>query len=132
MLSGEVKKSLTEGGIPNARDWAAAQQGKRPDGTPLKPEDITRWNSAHSPEYQISTGGPAKPKQTPTSAIPTKVSPAAKIREARGLAPIIPEPPPKEITKTSSGRGGGVTRVPNPDYTEWERQYGEAYRTQQR
>ncbi len=132
VLSGEVKKSLTEGGIPNARDWAAAQQGKRPDGTPLKPEDITRWNSAHSPEYQISTGGPAKPKQTPTSAIPTKVSPAAKIREAAGLAPIIPEPPPKEITKTSSGRGGGVTRVPNPDYTEWERQYGEAYRTQQR
>ena len=132
VLSGEVKKSLTEGGIPNARDWAAAQQGKRPDGTPLKPEDITRWNSAHSPEYQISTGGPAKPKQTPTSAIPTKVSPAAKIREARGLAPIIPEPPPKEITKTSSGRGGGVTRVPNPDYTAWERQYGEAYRTQQR
>lgn len=126
VFTGEVQKSMSEGGVPNARDWAAAQQGKRPDGTPLKPEDIARWNAAHSPEYQISTGGPARP-----SAIPAQPSaaPAAPTRIGRGAAipagDRIPEPPPRELIR-------GTNRRPNPAYAEWEQKFGERYRAQQR
>lgn len=130
VFTGEVQKSMSEGGVPNARDWAAAQQGKRPDGTPLKPEDITRWNAAHSPEYQISTGGPARPSAIPAqpSAAPAP-APAAPARTGRGAAipagDRIPEPPPKKLMR-------GTNERPNPAYAEWEQKFGERYRAQQR
>lgn len=130
VFTGEVQKSMTEGGVPNARDWAAAQQGKRPDGTTLKPEDITRWNAAHGPEYQISTGGPARSSAIPAQSSAAQSSAASAItRTGRGVT--IPAgdripPPPREVLIK------GTNRRPNPAYAEWEQKFGERYRAQQR
>lgn len=131
VFTGEVQKSLAEGGVPNAADWKAAQAGKKPDGTPLKPEEIARWNAAHSPDYQIKT--PTAPAKGARSAIPT-TSATTAATGGRGAPPSaalnIPPAPPRTIQQQT--RGGIVdTGRPNPAYAAWERKYGQ-YQAQQR
>jgi len=107
-------------------------QGKRTEAEAL----VKQHNSVfkHSP-LQIGgaqeTTAPTAPTggDRPGSAIPPAPAPAAPARTGRGMATPagdrIPEPPPKELIK-------GTNRRPNPAYVEWEKQYGERYRAQQR
>jgi hypothetical protein len=135
VFTGEVQESLAEAGIPNvpagARRQAEnlARQGLNADGKPATAKDIADYEATFGP-WPGSRQAPAA-RGGRTSAIPARPSPAATIRQVQGLPPRIPEPPPREIAR-AAGRGGGTIRTPNPAYDEWERQYGEAYRAQQR
>jgi len=142
IFTGEVQQSATEARIPNPTDWAAAQRGiNSRTGKPLTKEERERWNAAHASEYQLPMGGIVRDgSRTNQSAAPTTAPPSQGVGLTRSLESSftaarpsvggrtpsrearIPEPPPKTT------RGGR----PNPDYLEWDRQYGERYRAQQR
>lgn len=99
----------------------------------INPDTGKPFTASEKKEYERIFGEPfpTSKKTSSGETKPASLSPASRIREAQGLAPRIPEPPPKEITR-SSGRGGGTVRTPNPAYAEWEKEFGERYRAQQR
>jgi hypothetical protein len=132
-FTGEVQQSAREAGVAPPEIMAAARSGTNPvTGKPFTQAEIAEFQRKYPNTPWPGQQTPPAPAGGRTSALPTaRPSPAATIRQAQGLPPRIPEPPPREITRTS-GRGGGSIRAPNPAYAEWERQYGEAYRAQQR
>lgn len=119
---GLAKQPAAPSGVDAALE--VAKSGKNPNtGKP--------FTAAEKKDFEKVFGIPfpetakAKASETPKA---EALSPAAKIRQASGLAPRIPGPPAEFIYK--GGRGGG--RMKNPEYEKWEKQYGEAYRNQQR
>jgi hypothetical protein len=134
VFTGEVQKSMSEGGVAPPAVLRAAESGTNPQtGKPWTANEISDFERKYpsTPWPGPRPAGASSTRTQLTSAIPTTPSPAARIREARGLPERIPEPPPKEFTR-SKGRGGGTITEPNPAYAEWEKQYGERYRAQQR
>jgi hypothetical protein len=88
----------------------------------INPDTNKPFTAAEKKEYEKIFNEPF-PESTPTSVsastqglVPQPASPRAARAAAR--RDTIPKPPPQTITTR-----GGVTRV-NPDYLEWERQYG--------
>jgi hypothetical protein len=134
VFTGEVQQSAREAGMPPPEVMAAARSGTNPvTGKPFTPAEIAEFERKYpntpwpgQQQSALPTGG-----RRSGAAQPARPSPAATIRQASGLPPRIPEPPPREITR-AAGRGGGTIRTPNPAYAEWERQYGEQYKAQQR
>jgi hypothetical protein len=134
VFTGEVQKSMSEGGVAPPAVLRAAESGTNPQtGKPWTANEISDFERRYpsTPWPGPRPAGASSTRTQPTSAIPTQPepAPATPARTGRGTAipagDRIPEPPPKELIR-------GTNRRPNPAYVEWEQKFGERYRAQQR